>query len=105
MKLSYIAPVILGLLATSAWAGEPESMTVQEVAELTGVKESSVRVLMGARSSPGRYPLNYYIAQRDYREAMDRIYDQGLALSVQGGRVLVVRVDDAARPARDGHTL
>ena len=92
MKLRYPAAVLAALVAAPAWAAEPESMSVQELSQLTGVKQSSLRVLMGARSTPGVYPLNYHIAQRDYREAMARIQDQGLALSVEGDQVRIYRI-------------
>lgn len=92
MKLSYFAAALAAILAAPATAGEPEPMSVQEVSQLTGVKQNSLRVLLGARSSPGIYPLNYSIARRDYREAIQRIRDHGIAVSVRDDGARFVRV-------------
>lgn len=92
MKLSYLVAALAATVAAPVAATEPEPMSIQAVSQLTGVKQSSLRVLLGARSSPGIYPMNYSIARRDYREAMQRIRDQGIGLSVHDDGIQFVRI-------------
>lgn len=110
MKLFYLAAALAAVLASPVMAAgsEPmsaEPLSIQEVSQLTGVKQSSLRVLFGARTSPGIYPLNYSIAKRDYREAIQRLRDNGVAVSVGDDGVQFVRIASQAPETRVENVL
>ena len=92
MKLQILAAALAGLVAApAAMAVEPEALTLNEVSELTGVSTSALRVLVGAQSTPGKYPLNYYAAKRHYERAMEQVREQGFALEGAGKDARLVR--------------
>lgn len=96
MKLLYMTAALAALLAAPAFAGDQPTLSVADAAEQLAVQKADLRmVLGGAWSEPGRYPMNYRFAKRNFEQAKQRLRDAGVEVVVQGDRIILVDVSDA----------
>lgn len=91
MKKSTMLGVVLGLAAFPAFAGT-QTLTIDEVVQLTGMEKQEVQLMLGAYSNNHLYRTSFNRVSREWSE---KAQAAGLALQQvrdASGRVVAARV-------------
>lgn len=96
MKSTILAAALAAIFAAPlSMAAESEAISVQDLSELTGMSVPELRLVFGARSSPGRYPMNYESALREWVRAAQRLEAEGVIVFVRDGKPRVMYAANA----------
>ncbi len=95
MKLAIVAAALAAALCCPPAMAESREITIRELTELSGVSPYNLRLVFGAHSTPGVYPLSHDRAMRQWAAAVERLASQGIVVSEMNGKLTVTYTAEA----------